>query len=139
MVSVLRDDVSRYGLRRWHGLRSKGEGWPEVVDGAGEEVFRLEWADEVGLEHLYLAWRAMMGVEMVIANGVFGEAAQEAAAGFVRRFERMPNRMLVREGVQQAPAEVDLVAEGGETVRAQVMRVTWLRDGDVGACYMEVD
>lgn len=81
---------------------------------------------------------------MVVGSGEFGEALRTAAGGYFRRFGELPNRVVVREGMD-VPEEVDLCLTPGPTlatvitgvgsVVAKVERVKWMRMGDVGVYY----
>ena len=67
---------------------------------------------------------------MVVGRGGFEVALRDAARGYMRRFGRLPDRVIVREGTE-APELVQLEGEGGQ-VKAEVVRCKWMREGDVG-------
>lgn len=134
---TIRDDYSRFGLRRLHVMQAKKfeqEQIDELGSRAAEEgaewVDAHGWDDEVGNFHLYLAWRPVMEKMFLARGGSFEEGVRLAAEGYERRFGRKPNRAGART---PTPLSISPL-KGGEVV---VVELRWLRAGDVGAWYEE--
>jgi len=144
-MEVIRDDMSRAGLRRLHLVDQRkipledGLARVELEGGKLEEFASYE--DDLGYWHLHVYWRRReMNMMQVCAtySGDHGGALQEAAGLYERRFGMLPNVAYVKDGVNGAE-KVELRGQDGE-VRGvvQVRRVKWMLTTDVGVTFEEV-
>jgi len=145
-VFVVLDDMSRFGLRRLHLLGA----YPidadlyldqmEAIGGIAE--LKLEYVDDLGNYHLFLAWRFVMEAMFCIQiqdASAFQEAIGKAAVGYFRRFGVWPDRGVIRTGDggrgtgEGEIKSMELRQEDGELVgNVMIERVGWMRAGDVG-------
>lgn len=132
---IIQDDVSRFGLKRLHVMRPKPISEEDIDDLDSElesiqadnrREFVLQWIDEIGNHHAFLAKRLMMGTKMFVAQGKFEQALKEAARGYLSRTSKLPNRVVVHAGAE-TPDKVIL----NETA-ALVEKRIWMQAGYVG-------
>lgn len=147
MEVEVRDDTSVLGLRRVEVIQggrapeAAGMAARAAAEGVDEaDVGLLAWKDDLGMFHLRGWWRVMAGPMWCRAYAVNGqgevEAVREAVGGaalrYRERWDRWPNRAVVRNGTQ-APAAVALVDEQGETIETiTIGAVGWISRGTVG-------
>lgn len=136
-VFVVRDDMSRAGLRRLHLLGHV----PVYADfylsqmltdgGTVQMVARYE--DDIGNFHLYMAWRMVMEKMVVFAidGGDVVQATGEAAVSYYERLGVWPDRAVVRVGMD-GPKGIELINEEEVVGKVMIERVDWMRNGDVG-------
>jgi len=116
--SVIRDDVSETGVHRLHLL--KGGSPPDygpvamrILNEGGEAIGVWKWVDDLGMHHLYVAWRwTMYGYPMwmsKIQDGDVLEAVRRAAINYQRRNGRWPDRAITRVNGKEIPEGVQLV------------------------------
>lgn len=110
METVLRDDVSRCGLRRIHVLSDQPidrDAWMQRVPVAAiDTVRRTAWLEPgVNYHHLWMYWYVrevvqiggMMTVLWRVGRGMtLRQAAEDAAMEYLAHFDRLPSETAVR-------------------------------------------
>jgi len=158
-VFVVLDDMSRYGLRRLHLLGAFPVDADPYLDQmeaiGGIPLVKMEYEDDLGNYHLYLAWRFVM--EAMVVFGIdgcdLGEAIGKAAVGYFRRFGVWPDwgvirgtgdaknasldggckeRILGRETGKGEIKNLEFKRDGEVVGEVRIERVGWMRAGDVG-------